>query len=116
VSRDLLGLSDHEAQGKDGPISATSPRGAVRARQRGRAVLAILGAWPWAHAPDGRFPAGWRAAPAFTEPLNAWLDESRAELVAELARVDAAHKGVAAAAIGRSLVDGEAPETTKPAP
>jgi hypothetical protein len=37
-------------------------------------MLCALGAWPWAHAPDGQLPKRewWRTGPAFTAPLERW--------------------------------------------
>lgn len=52
-------------------------------RASGRKTLGQLGAWPWAHAIDGRLPKNWHTgrrwlnAPEFVAPLAAWMREAR---------------------------------------
>ena len=43
-----------------------------RTRSQGRRVLAELGAWPWAVAPDGRLPRDWRDDERYVAALAAW--------------------------------------------
>lgn len=89
VSRDLLHLNDHEDHSTHGAIAKT-PRGAERYRARGRLVLSVLGAWPWAHAPKGRLARDWRTTDGYVQPLRAWFQNSRNELAGELNRIDKA--------------------------
>jgi hypothetical protein len=59
-------------------------RGAERHRATARALLARLGAWPWAHAEDGRLKQTWRDEPHFTEPLRDWHERACSEAAAKV--------------------------------
>jgi hypothetical protein len=85
VSAKVLGLRDHVR-----PNLATfgEPRKAREYRKAGRELLARLGAWPWAHAPLGRLPKGWRADAAFIEPLRVWFERAIAARKQELRRCE----------------------------
>jgi hypothetical protein len=92
VSAALLRLHDHEKQPwrKPGrPSQDGYPRGAHRYLANGRSLLAIIGAWPWTHAPAGRLPAGWRYRNDFVEPLRLWHEAAVAELEHECQRTRA---------------------------
>ncbi|MGI8597504.1 MAG: hypothetical protein ACR2LY_09530 [Thermoleophilaceae bacterium] len=77
-----IGLTDHEIRR---PIRKRSgrfmvnaepercrSRGADRWLKEGRALHAVLGSWPWTHAPDGRLPRDWRERDEFRAPFFAW--------------------------------------------
>jgi hypothetical protein len=76
IGRRLLALGDHRKYSRDGPEVERS-EGTDKAIVRGRSMLWALGAWPWAHVPQGRLPKreSWRAKVAFTEPLERWARE-----------------------------------------
>jgi len=83
VARDHLGCSAFEvgtrilgAPPKGKEHDHRDPRewpGAYRAWSRGRALLAHLGCWPWAHAADGKLPREWRTDPNFIAALSDYL-------------------------------------------
>jgi len=79
-------------------------RGAREARKQGRRLLHSIGAWPWAHYPDGRLEDDWWAAPHVVEQLAAWRDAGET-------REDAARRLRAARARGRTW---GRPEQTEP--
>jgi hypothetical protein len=73
------GWKDHEDH-SGRPAGASSAKRAVR---QGRKLLHLLGAWPWAHVPDGRLheqPDWWHDS-VFLNPLRTWLAHSWARLL-----------------------------------
>jgi hypothetical protein len=64
ISASVLGVAEEEPR-------ARKVRHAYR--RRGRRLLHLLGAWPWAHADSGKLPKGWRADERFLKPLEAFL-------------------------------------------
>ena len=87
ISGALLQLHDHETRDEDVVRQDGVPVGAGRYRKIGRALLAVLGAWPWAHAPEGRLPAGWHSSADHLNPQWVWHAAAVAEFQAEAARV-----------------------------
>lgn len=92
VNRRLLQLGGDLEYTKDGHADK-SPRGAERACARGRALLALLGAWPWTHAVQGRLPSNgeWRAGDQYVQPLVDWI---RAEAAPQQQRLDLVRRGL----------------------
>lgn len=86
VSAKVLGLTDHEMWTKDARVTDGTARKAREYRRFGRALLARLGAWPWADVERGNLPATWRTDAAFLEPLRAWHENACDELEQQLAR------------------------------
>lgn len=89
---DLEGLTIADLAG---PATSGAERRALARRtkrhvQRGRELLAALGAWPWVHAEGGKLPRCWRERKDFEEPLIAW--RRRAYIQAQL-RLEAARSG-----------------------
>ncbi len=79
------GWKDHEDHAGR-PAGSSSAKRAVR---EGRALLAGLGAWPWAHAEKGRLHdhPQWWADPRFLSPLRTWIAQGWSRLLYnELAR------------------------------
>jgi hypothetical protein len=72
ISVALLGLHDHQIIGRDTVREDGDPRRARMYQQEGRRLLAHLGCWPWAHAPEGRLPSGWRDSADYLAPLREW--------------------------------------------
>jgi hypothetical protein len=89
ASGTVLGLSDHEEFTKAGKISK-DPRNARRYRDRGRALLALLGVWPWASAPHGRLMPNWQEDRSFMFSLECWVSRANDDLRGEIARTDRA--------------------------
>lgn len=85
VSGIVLGLQDHEEFTKDGKVSK-EPRNARRYRARGRALLAALGAWPWALTAEGRLDHDWREDRSFMFSLECWASRALDDLRGEIAR------------------------------
>jgi hypothetical protein len=78
VSAKVLGLHDHEFPNSD----------AKRAREylrSGRQLWALLGVWPWTHAPLGKLPKDWQTDAAFLGPLHAWHERACREREQEAA-------------------------------
>ncbi len=65
--------------GVTNPGSQHPTRGARNARARGRRLLHAVGAWPWAHYPDGNLEDQWWTAPHVVEQLGAWRDIAEAQ-------------------------------------
>jgi hypothetical protein len=84
VSGALLQRHDHEIPVAGLPLRQDGDARAPRAkRETGRALLAVLGAWPWTHAPDGRLSARWHSSADYLDPLRQWHDAALAELERE---------------------------------
>lgn len=87
VSGIVLGLSDHEEFTKDGKIMK-EPRRARLYRDRGRAILAALGVWPWTLASEGKLERHWREDRAYMFSLECWAARAADDLRAEINRTD----------------------------
>jgi hypothetical protein len=87
VSETVLGLSDHEEFTKGGKI-IKEPRKARLYRDRGRAILAALGAWPWTLAPQGKLGRHWRGDRAWMFSLECWAMRAADDLRTEINRTD----------------------------
>lgn len=87
VARDVLDRPAHDVdrvyglrpnrrglyrEGSD--LARDSSRGRTM-RREGRALLAALGAWPWALAPAGALPASWRTDALYVESLRSWCED-----------------------------------------
>jgi len=96
VSGTVLGLSDHEEFTKNGKISK-DPRNARRYRDRGRALLALLGVWPWALAPYGRLTPNWQEDRSYMFSLECWSSNGLNDLRSEIAQTDRALNAMARA-------------------
>jgi hypothetical protein len=83
VSGTVLGLSDHEEFTKDGKITK-EPRKARLYRDRGRAILAALGAWPWTLASHGKLARRWREDRAYMFSLECWAARAADDLRAKI--------------------------------
>jgi hypothetical protein len=85
----FLGHADHGWTGPDGTRHErggpcrSAPKDFVAARR----ALHHLGAWPYAHATDGRLPADWYGRPEFAHPLEEWHAAAERGLKAYLDRV-----------------------------
>lgn len=86
VNRRLLELGGDLDYTQDGHVDKP-PRGAERACERGRALLAFLGAWPWTHAVQGRLSSNgeWRVEDQYIRPLIDWI---RTEAALQQQRLD----------------------------
>lgn len=74
VARDLLGQPGHRVSQTYGVSRFDHPdssRGRTM-RREGRALLAALGAWPWACARAGKLPDDWRSRAEFADRLAQW--------------------------------------------
>jgi hypothetical protein len=69
---EYLGRSDHLAVVAHRPKLAGACDGARKDTALGRRWLHAIGAWPWAHAEEGRLPRQWWTLPQFTGPLRSW--------------------------------------------
>jgi len=87
VSETVLGLSDHEEFTKEGKVTK-DPRKARLYRDRGRAILAALGAWPWKLASQGKLARHWREDRAFMFSLECWAARAVDDLRAEINRAE----------------------------
>lgn len=87
ISGIVLGLSDHEEFTKDGKVTK-EPRKARLYRDRGRAILAALGAWPWTLASQGKLARGWRDDRAYMFSLECWAARAADDLRAEINRTN----------------------------
>lgn len=96
VSGAVLGLTDHEEFTKAGKISK-DPRNARRYRDRGRALLALLGVWPWTLAPHGRLMNSWQDERSYMFSLECWASRGIDDLRGQIARTDRALSAIARA-------------------
>lgn len=103
VSGTVLGLSDHEEFTKGGKI-AKDPRKARGYRDRGRALLAALGAWPWALAPQGKLDRHWREDRACMFSLECWAARAADDLRAEIKRTSRSLTAISRAGGDRAAV------------
>ena len=83
-------IADLAGPASSGPEQRAFGRRKKRHVQRGRELLAALGAWPWVHAEGGKLPRGWHEREDFHQPLDAW--RRRAYVDAQL-RLEAARSG-----------------------
>lgn len=93
VSR-LIGLKDHCGY-VAGELYDATPGRARKYVSAGRKLLGRLGAWPWAHAPEGRLPQGWRTLEEFLTPLEDWQARERQRITDVLRHSDEARSAEA---------------------
>lgn len=89
-----LGFTDHlvSVPGHDAPVPIGDPRRARRYLSQGRACLAALGVWPWAHV-EGAMRSWW-TRPEIVDAVIDWHDEAWLSAVQSLAWSARARKGL----------------------
>lgn len=73
----MVGLHGHRQEVEGLTWFDSIPKSNVyELRTRGRRVLAIAGAWPWAHVREGKLPRSWLTNSTFLLPLARWANDA----------------------------------------